>query len=357
MRLQSLKNNRDRSAVLIDLVEDLIRNKNIQSTSHFDSYDSIELIPLKDEIKHQNWAIGVSLSGYSKSGERISGTFFVKQTPEIAFQKELKGVEELKKTIGKKGDFRSKISIPIEFVTQHRLIISQFCDGQNVKMAIRNCYVKPWSRKIKKKMLDQCKIYGAWLAMFHKATRQTISNLPTFNKNSVSKGVDEIIYPAQVEIVQGCANKIMLQEVRSRLEKNMYYCCVHGDYGPQNIVQKNGDFNILDWERCHLGYNIEDCVHFIMNVLTQVRHVPYDFGFTRRYIDHFLKGYYDCHEPQSHLPSQLAILLGVNTTLKTTNTTISREEWPIVPSALYRKVTYVSLLFRIAEQAYSKIVK
>ena len=343
LRLRRLSNKDPESLKILDLCINLIKSKELNLNIEIETIDRIELIDINADVKNTTWAIGLNISGSTTDRKDFDKRIFVKQTSSQMFKAELKANNLLKSN---RLGHDPIISSPFQLINEHKLIISELIEGTNAKYSLRKCLSNPIARKLKSKTIENYFNYGQWLAYFHRnGTKKEIADLENY-KNAT---MDGLLFTTEASVVDEISSEQLIAEIRQYLEVTPNHSdigYVHGDFGPQNIMIKTQGFSVVDWELFHLGHHIEDCIHFLINVLTQVKHVPFEFGFTQKLITSFLRGYqseqlcFNCFE-------NVVTLLAISNIFK-------RQEWMAADFPAYQRLNYIPLLRDIANNNYQQ---
>lgn len=341
MRLNRLSADHQKSKEISKLSRHLVETGQLVLDQEIERIVSIVSLPIEADIKQSNWASKLQIEGITKSGKTIQQNFFVKQTTKELFNAEKIAVSQLAQS---QTVIDLTINKPTQFFDAHLLIFSALAEGINFKWRLRKCYLNPLAFGLRADAIARVADYGKWLSAFH----QDLSNAdhPSLPLED-NTGTHTLIYTTHANILRQRSSSELIEEISRYLNSTLdssSTAFVHGDFGPQNIIDTGDVFQVVDWEGFHLGHNIEDCIHFVINILTQARHTPFDFGFTRAVIESFLNAYTSKYRCFKYF-SEITILLAISNIFK-------RQEWTGNRFPLHLHLFYLPMLRRLAESYY-----
>lgn len=292
---------------------------------------------IQADIKQSNYACAISITNIK---DKTSQTWFVKQAAEDEFTREKQAIANLKNT---KASELTNICYPIFFDDADRLIISPYAQGKNAKWILRDSLLRLRTKK-HQATESAYKAYGNWLAGFHAHTKQT----QDFEKATGK----ELFYPARHRLIKSVSNSEYYQVVDHLIDKlglNKIYSAVHGDFGPHNIMQDQGGFSVIDWEKFCIALSVTDCIDFTTSVLTQLRHQPYSSHQAKNLIGAFLNSYAKaCALPSSF--TEVVTLIAISNIYK-------RQEWAQSEFSVVNKLSFLPTLRKLASSSFTVATK
>jgi len=67
--------------------------------------------------------------------------------------------------------------------------------------------------------------------------------------------------------------------------------CIHGDFLLPNIIHFKSELNVIDWEHYRIGAGLEDCIRYLVGLISVGRLFPHRWTFIQKSISVFLKTY------------------------------------------------------------------
>lgn len=242
-----------------------------------------DLVPLSGFIRSERWIVGVDLTYESGDGLVRTEHLVAKKQDRKNYEAELHGNAQLR---GSGYDQHLGIVSLCAFDEDSLLTFARRVDGTDLRASLRRALL--WGGRFQERTTDELKQAASWLARFQDDPSPTIN----VDEGIALKQLARYFNPgAKPEGVQGTVTPERVFESIKRNPQNDVPCLCHGDYGCPNILLSENTISVVDWERCHWGHPLEDCITGLASILTQGRMFPHRWRYVRRCLAEFAAEY------------------------------------------------------------------